>query len=171
MNSQQEDLIMRLTGVLQPEKKISREEFLRQWGAHDGHALGLELLRDAIERQDGRDADLAMIVCSIFGYTSDHLELLLELVPSRWHQKHEDAVFELAKLRDPASIDVLFLAAKWVPDYLDFDESRALARKAVRGLVDIPGKQAEDALMRLLDTDDALVRGEAKKMLERRGLL
>jgi hypothetical protein len=41
-------------------RKGSPEDVLRHFGATDGHALGLRLLRDAADREDGIDADAAL---------------------------------------------------------------------------------------------------------------
>ena len=59
-------------------------------------------------------------------------------------------------------------AARWVPEYLDFDEYRTLARNATWALGRIPGPEAEQALTDLLDSDSEIVRQEAKALLARR---
>jgi HEAT repeat protein len=97
------------------------------------------------------------------------LPLLLELAPADWHRKHEDVVSMLGKLRAPESVDALYLATQWVPEYLNYDESRALARKAVWALGGITTPQAEDALTRLLDKRDKDLDKAAAEQLRRRG--
>jgi hypothetical protein len=148
--------------------ELSPQDFLRRFGASDGQALGLRLLRDAVERRNGEDVEAALIVCSTFGVTMDHLLPLAQLASADWHVKHEDVVTLLGQLRTPDAVDALYEATQWVPAYLDFDESRALAGKAVRALAAIPGERAEQALLRLLDADDAVVRKQAEKQMERR---
>ena len=69
----------------------------------------------------------------------DHLDLLVQLASADWHHKHEDVVSALGQLRSPAAVEALYHAAWWVPDYLDFDESRALAVKAIWALGGTPG--------------------------------
>jgi hypothetical protein len=65
----------------------------------DGCALGLRLLRDAVNRADEEDLDYALAVCFTFGLTADHLEWLVRLASADWHRKHEDVATALGKLR------------------------------------------------------------------------
>jgi hypothetical protein len=146
----------------------SPEDVLRHFGTTDGRALGLRLLRDAVDRQDGRDVEMALIVCATFGFTLDHLDLLVQLASADWHQKHEDVVSALGQLRAPAAVDALYHAAWWIPDYLDFDENRALAVKAIRALGGTPGTEAQQALKQLLSAEGEIVREAASAQLLRR---
>jgi hypothetical protein len=54
------------------------------------------------------------------------------------------------------------------PDYLDFDEARALATKAVWALGSIEGAAALEALEALTEDRDPIVAGGARAQLERR---
>lgn len=74
----------------------------------------------------------------------------------------------LGRLRSPAAVDVLYGAARWIPDYLEFDESRALAVKAIWALGSTPGPEAERALKQLLSADNEIVREEASAQQARR---
>lgn len=146
----------------------SLEDVLRHFGATDGRSLGLCLLRDAVERRDGLDVEMALIVCAKFGFTMDHLDLLVQLASADWHHKHEDVVSALGQLRSPTAVEALYHAAWWVPDYLDFDESRALAVKAIWALGSTPGPEAEQALKQLLSAEGEVVREAARAQLARR---
>lgn len=90
-----------------------------------------------------------------------------------WHRKHEDVVTALGQLRTPAAVDalrhrrLLYRENQWVPADLDFDDSRALATKAVWALGGTPSDEAERALMRLLDAESQLVRDGARRQLAR----
>lgn len=145
----------------------SSEDVLRHFGAADGHALGLRLLRDAVDRQDGIDTEAALIACGVFRITTDHLGLLVQLASADWHRKHEDVASALDHLRTPAAVDALYHLTQWVPDYLDWDDNRALARKAVWGLAKTPGPEAGQALRLLLDDPDEHVRAYAARRLTR----
>jgi hypothetical protein len=144
------------------------EDVLRQFGTADGRGLGLNLLRDAVRARDAVDVEFALIVCSTFGVTMDHLEPLVQLASANWHERHEDVVTGLGRLRTPRAVDALFWATQWIPAYLDFDESRALATKAIWALGGTPGEEAERALRRLLDSTDEIVREGAENQLKRR---
>jgi hypothetical protein len=97
-----------------------------------------------------------------------HLQLLIELVPADWHQQHENIVTMLGGLRTPEAVGALQHAATWVPDYLEYDENRALATKAIWALGGTPGAGAERALAQLRESDDEVVREEAQAQLRRR---
>ncbi|MET9438981.1 HEAT repeat domain-containing protein, partial [Streptomyces sp. NPDC006551] len=65
----------------------------------------------------------------------------------------------------------LVAATRWVPEYLDFDESRALAVKAIWALGAIPGEEAREALEGLRGDENEIIRENAVKQLARRGEL
>lgn len=135
----QRQAIMALVIMPGRDRAGSPEQVLQRFGTDDGQALGLNLLRDAAGRRDELDLELALIVCFTFGFTVGYLDLLIQLAGMDWHLKHEDAVEGLGELRSPLAIDALVDATWWVPQYLAFDESRALARKATWALRAIPG--------------------------------
>lgn len=165
---QRRDLVLSLVIVPGRGRKTSPEEVLRQFRTADGPALGLKLLRDAIERHDGTDVEMGLIVGFTYGFTREHLEPLLELSSADWHQRHEDVVTALRDLHTPAAVTAFVHATRWIPAYLDFDESRALARKAIHALGETPGPEAEQALAELTDSDDEILRETARRVLERR---
>jgi hypothetical protein len=67
--------------------------------------------------------------------------------------------------RAPTAVGALYRAAWWIPDYLDFDESRALAVKAIWALGGTPGIDADEARKRLLVAEDDIVRAAARSEL------
>ncbi len=150
------------------QRSTTAEDVLRHFGTADGRALGLSLGRDAAERHDELDLEMALIVCHTFGFGMEHLALLVPLCSTDWHHSHENVVSMLGVLRTPAAVDALYQATQWVPAYLDFDESRALATKAIWALGNTPGPEAEQALIRLLGSDSEIVRQGAQAQLTRR---
>ena len=146
---------------------LSADEFLREFGVTDGMALGLDLLRDAVDRRDPVDVELALIVCFRFGFSEGHLQLLLTLAFADWHQRHEDVAMALGKIRSPASVEALVHLARWVPGYLEFDESRALATKAIWALGAISGDAAHQALESLARSESSIVAEGAVAQLQR----
>ncbi|MGW3653677.1 HEAT repeat domain-containing protein [Streptomyces sp. NPDC000878] len=134
MTSEERKLILLLVTYPGSGREGSPEVVLRHFGTDDGSALGLRLLRDSLDRRDGIDVELALIVGATFGVTEDYVDLLVQLSAANWHQSHEDIVSALAKLRTPRGIEALYQATQWVPEYLDYDDSRALATKAIWGL-------------------------------------
>ena len=81
-------------------------------------------------------------MCNRFGFTPEHLPLLLELASAEWHHSHEDVVWYLGDYRGPVVVNALIRDGVDAR-YLGFDESRALARKAVWAL----GRQRTRQLM------------------------
>lgn len=145
----------------------SPEGVLRHFGTTDGQALGLSLLADAVARRDDVDLEYALVVCSVFGISLDHQPLLLRLSSADWHQKHEDVVSMLGRLRSPLAVHALYAATQSVPPYLEYDGGKALTRKAIRALGGIPGPDARQALLRLADSGDETVREWAQRRLGR----
>ena len=45
--------------------------------------------------KDERDLLAAMLVCWRFGFTTGHLDLLVQLAGEDWHHRHEDVVSAL----------------------------------------------------------------------------
>lgn len=144
------------------------EELLCKLGITDGKALGLELLRESVQSLDTYDVEIALFVCFTCGLTPTHLGPLLDLASAEWHNRHEDVVSALDELRTAEAIPALVRATQWVPEYLGFDESRALATKAIRALGNIPGSDAEQALISLADSDNDILSKTATTVLQYR---
>jgi hypothetical protein len=149
MTPEEHDMIFSSVVIPGREPVDSRERILRHFNAVDGRQLGLRLVREAAEAKDPVDLEAALIVCFLFGYGPEHLGLLLELASGDWHQQHENLVSMLGALRSPDATGALIHAAIWVPDYLEWDENRALATKAIWAIGDTPGNEAERALHQL----------------------
>ncbi|MFJ3901121.1 HEAT repeat domain-containing protein [Streptomyces sp. NPDC090025] len=172
MTPDEQDLILGL--VVAPGQPPTRtlDEVLAHFGESDGEILALRLLRDAMERQDADDVEMALIVKGAAEASGESfLEPLIELSGADWHYKHEDVVSGLGRYRATRTVPALVAATGWIPDYLDYDESRALAVKAIWALGAIPGPEARQALEDLRDDENEIVRENALKQLARRGEL
>ena len=106
-------------------------------------------------------------MCFRFGFTDDHRPPLLALAFDKWHQRHEDVASALGKLRSPASVQALIHLATWIPVYLEFDDARALAVKAVWALGGIGRDAARDALTSLSSSQSCIVAENAVAQLKR----
>ena len=169
MTPEDQELILSLVVIPgRPAPTTTADDILQHFGASDGSELGIGLLRDAVRRRDGVDVEMALIVVATFEATPEFLTPLTELISADWHQKHEDVVSVLDRLRDPAALPALYEATQWIPDYLDYDESRALARKAIWAIGKTPGPAAEQILVRLSRSEDDILREEAERQLDRR---
>jgi len=168
MTPAERQLVLSLVTVPGQQPAMEPADFLHQFGAPDGQELTHRVLREAVDRRDPIDVEMGLILADVFGVSDELLPLLLTLAAADWHRTHEDVVTILGRLRNPEAVEALMGAAHWVPRYLDFDESRALAIKAVRALGAIPGQRAENALAQLSESEIEPVRAVASAQLERR---
>jgi hypothetical protein len=162
------DLIFSLVSLPGQPSAGSPEGILHHFVTNDGHALGLRLLREAIDLESADDVEAALIVCGAFGVGEEHVDLLSDLLNKDWHEQHENIVSLLDRVSSPKAVEALRHAAEWVPGYLDYDDSRALAVKALWALGDTPGAAAENALLLLSRSDSEVVRTAAEHQLLRR---
>jgi len=150
-------------------KEPSKEDFLRRFpSAVEQGKLALRLFEEAYKARNPDDIRCALLVGFSFGFGPEHTAILRLLVDEDWHESHEDVVSALDELRTPVAIEPLFRATQWVPGYLDFDEARALAVKAIWALGNLPGPEAETKLKTIARSDDAILRTNAEEQLERR---
>jgi hypothetical protein len=164
---EQEQVILGLVHAPNRPPTTRPEDVLRCFNTEDGSALGLTLLSEAADHNDSDEVEFALLVCETFGFTSDHLPSLLVLAGADWHVSHENVVWYLGRFQSPEVVDALYRTTQWVPGYLDFDDNRALAKKAIRALGNQQTQKARDVLRQLADSDDELLRREARQQLER----
>lgn len=148
------------------KRGTSHEEFLNEVGESDGQAWAIRQLKEAIAAENSDDVSTAFVVAFSFGMTPGYLEPTLELATAKWHRSHENVVLLLDRLRRPESVDALQYLTNWVPEYLEYDDSRALARNAIWALSKIRTDEARHALQKISTTnDDGDLRALAAKRL------
>jgi hypothetical protein len=149
--------------------RVSAQQFYAAYPTSEATASGegSEMLKRAVEEQDGVAAEFGLYLGHKFGITPEYLEPLNALADAEWHQRHEDAVAGLAKLHHPSSVEPLYGAARLRPQYLDYDETFALAKKAVHALEAIQTTQAVEKLGQLLSQSPDVVKEYAKRALTR----
>jgi hypothetical protein len=130
--------------------------------------LALRLLEEASKAQNAEDLQCALIVGHAFGFATEHMDILSCLVDVDWHHSHEDVVRALQTWPTADTVGALFRATQWIPKSLEYDDSRALAVKAIWALGKIPGIEAETKLEVLARSDNSILRKTAEKQLERR---
>ncbi|MGO7905730.1 hypothetical protein AB9F35_23480 [Rhizobium leguminosarum] len=172
MTEDERELIMQLVALPYTKfarEPISKQAFLEQFrDARDGKELTNDLLAEAIGSKIPDDVECALTVGFNFGFTKFSLGPLLQLLEEDWHFRHEDVVAALAELKAPEAVGALYRAAQWVPSYLGFDQTRALAVKAIWALGAIPGPQAQAALAALSEDQDDIIQKNALKQLSMR---
>lgn len=132
-------------------------------------ALASDLLLDALRSRCADDLQCAMIVGHVFGFQSSQRDVLCRLLGEDWHTAHEDIVGAIRKVGGVGCVQALGVAARWVPKYLEYDESRSLAVKAIRALGDIGGDEAVSLLRDLSKSTSDILRREARRELMRLG--
>jgi hypothetical protein len=149
--------------------RISKEDFLRQFPSAVEHGkLALRWLVEACEARNAEDLNCALAIAFTFGFAPEQRDILCRLVEVDWHYSHEDVVSALQTWPTPDTVGALFRATKWVPKSLEYDDSRALAVKAIWTLGKIPGDEAETKLETLARSDNDILRKAAIEQLERR---
>jgi len=149
--------------------RITKEDFLRRFPSAVEHGrLALKWLDEADQTRNAEDLNCALIIGFVFGFAPEHLDILRRLVDVDWHYSHEDVVSALETWPTPDTVEALFRATQWIPKSLEYDDSRALAVKAIWALGKIPGAEAETKLEALARSDNAILRKTAEEQLKRR---
>lgn len=125
----------------------------------------VESLQKAFLARDGDAVEEALLKCLDIGEVADYISLLARLILEDWHFKHEDIALELQRLRPPSAIRSLSETAKRKFEYLDHDDSHALARKCTWALADIGTDEAKRELEILASFHDTEVAAYAQKRL------
>jgi hypothetical protein len=97
--------------------------------------------------------------------------ILVKLSEAEWHNRHEDVVTALDKLHDSRSVEALYHAALKRHAYLDYDDDRALAVKAIWALGKLGDTEADQKLRLLAESRVSYTsqRSEATLSQKRRG--
>ena len=67
---------------------IFRNKFLTETDITDGRTFALQFLRDAIERRDRINVEWGLALAFEFGFSPEHLSLLIGLIDEDWHVSH-----------------------------------------------------------------------------------
>jgi HEAT repeat protein len=124
-------------------------------------------LEQAFAARDPGAAETALDEAFGCGLSPAFVPVLVALLGSPWHQRHEDIVRALQELRDPRAVDSLYQAALAVHEYRDYDEFQGLARRCTWALADIGTAEAFSRLQALARSPDELVAGYARKRIDR----
>jgi hypothetical protein len=167
MRTRQQQLILDMT-----LHRISEAEFLREAGiARSGaSAFTLEMLEEAYGHKSEDDVECGLLLAFTFGLSHEFVDILIRLSDAEWHHSHEDVVMALDDLRDKRAIDTFYRAALKLHPYLEYDDDRALAGKAIWALGNLADPVADEKLRQLAQSHHAIVREYATKQLHRRGI-
>jgi hypothetical protein len=151
-------------------RPVSTEEFARRFPSalKDGK-LALRLLQEARQVRNPEDLQCAIIIGNVFGFSAEHHPNLCRLIKEDWHFSHEEIVSALHKigLKDRDTVCALYEATQIVPGYLEYDDNRALAVKAIWALGEIANEAADEKLRYLAESHEPILRMEALQQLRR----
>ncbi len=149
--------------------KITESEFLVKTGLEKESipALSKKILTRALAEKDADAVESGMFLMARFGYAGqDFLNVLNTLALEPWHQRHEDIVFQLGKIKDPSSVPVLAQTAIANHKYLENDEAFALGSKSIYALRNIGTPEAVDVLSDLARSPNEILRKTASGRLK-----
>jgi hypothetical protein len=172
MTPQQRQLVQDLV-IVPPsgQRRISKEAFATQFPeALEGDSVSVALLARACHDRSAEDLQCALIVGFAFHFSPRHEDLLCSLARADWHVSHEDVIAALGKIKATSdkAVDALYEATRMSLPYLAYDDSKALAVKAIWALGKIPGTYAEAKLQRLAGSEDPILRQNAELQLKKR---
>jgi hypothetical protein len=145
---------------------ITFDEFSKKYSEHVDSEYILKQLQTAFDKQDSSGVEYALLLGFLFkNFTWDFTELLNKLIQQDWHYKHEDIAYILQQLRSPSSVDALYNAALKKLEYLDYDDSYALARKCIHALGNINTEYSKEKLKLLATSDIPIIKEKAEKQL------
>lgn len=148
---------------------ITRAEFLKHYPVdiqRDSTYI-LKLLQAAYSQKGSEDVEYALLLGFSFGVPRECISILNKLLTKSWHCKHEDISRLLKDFKDPSSVEPLYQTALAEYDYLDYDDSYALAVKCIWALGDINTDASKESLEKLLLSENRVVRESAEKQLSR----
>ncbi|MBN8851224.1 MAG: hypothetical protein BGO55_10025 [Sphingobacteriales bacterium 50-39] len=150
--------------------KITSDVFLSRYPIDfdNNHSYILLTLQNAYELRNAEEVDLGLSLLFFdkeFRNSKKYVEILCELLSASWHYRHEDIVTLLQGLKAPESVDALYEAALSRFDYLDYDDTYALARKCIHALGDIKTEYSKEKLRLLATSDVPIIKEKAEKQL------
>ncbi len=126
----------------------------------------LKNLQSALESKRADEMEFAIFDSFPAGINGDFIEVLTAILECDWHTRHEDVARALQDLKDPRSIDVLYKTAQRKFAYLEYNDSKALARKCIWALADIGTVAAHQKLQALAKLSDKEIAAYAQKRLD-----
>ena len=150
MTTQEKELILALA-----THRIDRAVFDRKYPVNVAETPGhvTQLLTSACTNKNGEDVEHALLLGFIVGFPADSVSVLCDLLAEDWHERHEDIASILQEKRDPASSEALFAATQRRYEYLDYNDSAALAVKCVWALGALGGADIARKLRKVADSD------------------
>lgn len=166
MNNKDKQIVLNL--IL---NKISKKKFLKQFSVNIETKENYlnDLLQEAYESKDSESVEYSLAIYWSFSYSGECISILNRLLAVDWHYSHEDIALILQKKQDPYSTNVLYKTALTKFQYLEINNSEALARKCIYALGAINTVDSRKYLVDIANSDDEVVSEFAKHQLKKIG--
>lgn len=153
--------------------KITRQQFLKMNNIDEQMLMSIiyNMLTCSLDSKSKNDVDVAIYLFYAFEINNEKfVPVLNELLVCSWHEQHENIAMALQKFRSPSSVNNLFQTINTKYQYLDYDDSYALAVKCIWALGDIGNELAKGKLEELLYSPNKIISENAMKQLKRFGI-
>ncbi|XDD49392.1 hypothetical protein AB3N59_13400 [Leptospira sp. WS92.C1] len=122
-----------------------------------------EMLIEAIETKSRTEVEMGVHLGFTFGFASNIVNVLNELVILDWHTTHDQIVHLLKDFSDESSIPYLKETIKLKPNlsYLDYDDYGSYYKVCLWALADIGTKESFEAIKAYRNSNDEALRKEA----------
>jgi len=148
--------------------RITPETFMRGFGIDEPREkIPLRILEEAYRDKSAADVEYGVAIGLKLRFSSECKDVLQRLFDADWHHSHEDVISALDKLRDPDLVETFYKATQVIPAYLNFDENRALAVKAIWSLGNIGTDAARNRLKEISLSQHPRLRSTALEQLQR----
>jgi hypothetical protein len=165
MTNNERDMVQKLM-----EKSISNEDFKRDFTVNVAQNIGYikELLEIAYTEKNSDDVEYLLFVGFMFNlFTQEYVDVLCNLIEAPWHQQHENIAMIFQSLKSPKTTEALYKTALTEYEYLDYDESYALAVKCIWALGGINTDESREKLKLLTQSENEIIRDNAVEQLNK----
>lgn len=152
-------------------KEINKEQFLQLFFKDTISCSNYikQLLEVAFEEKEADDIDyLVYVVFALNLVTDEYINLLIKLMYAPWHYTHEDIATIFQSFKFPQTIKCLYDTALTQFEYLEFDDSFALAVKCIWALGEINTVESKEKLTLLAKSENEIIKENAINQLNRK---
>jgi len=126
------------------------------------------LLETTLVEQEANDVEYLLTAIFHFKlFIEDYVDILCKLADETWHFQHENIASIFQKIKSPKTVECLYKTTLTQFDYLEFDDSFALAVKCIWALGDINTVESRKKLELLTQSGNEIISKNAIYQLKR----
>ncbi len=126
------------------------------------------LLETTLVEQEANDVEYLLTAIFHFKlFIEDYVDILCKLADETWHFQHENIASIFQKIKSPKTVECLYKTTLTQFDYLEFDDSFALAVKCIWALGDINTVESRKKLELLTQSENEIISKNAIYQLKR----